>query len=100
MAILVTAWDLLDAAAQNRGPGTFLKSEYPLFAGKLDDVDSLEVKVFGVSVVGGDLEVDPDFRQKFFKEDFDTAGYVVEQTDGVVSEERDLTLPIAWLAED
>jgi hypothetical protein len=100
VAIMVTAWDLLDAAAKKSGPGTFLESEYPLFAGKLEDVDSLEVKVFGISVVGGDLKDDPDFRKKFFEGDFDTAGYVVKQADGVVSEEQDLTLPIAWLVED
>jgi hypothetical protein len=58
------------------------------------------VKIFGVSVVGGDLEVDPDFRQEFLNGDIDTAGYVVEQIEGVVRDGHDLTLPIAWLAED
>ena len=100
VAVLVTAWDRLDAAAKKSGPSAFIGSEFPLFAGRLDDVSSLEVKLFGVSVVGGDLEVDPDFRQKFLNGDIDTAGYVVEQIDGVVREEHDLTLPIAWLAED
>jgi hypothetical protein len=100
VAILVTAWDRLDAAAKNSGPSAFIESEYPLFAGRLDDVSSLEVKIFGVSVVGGDLEVDPDFRQKFLNGDIDTAGYVVEQIEGVVRDGHDLTLPIAWLAED
>jgi hypothetical protein len=100
VAILVTAWDRLDAATKKSGPSTFIESEYPLFAGRLDDVSSLEVKIFGVSVVGGDLEVDPDFRQEFLNGDIDTAGYVVEQIEGVVRDVHDLTLPIAWLAED
>jgi hypothetical protein len=60
----------------------------------------LDVKVFGVSVVGGDLGADPDFRRRFFEGDFDATGYVVEEVDGAVHEEQDLTLPIAWLAED
>lgn len=100
VAILVTAWDRLDAAAKENGLNAYIQSEYPLFAGKLEDVSTLEVKVFGVSVVGGDLGADPEFRQKFFEADLDAAGYVVEEVDGVVREEHDLTLPIAWLAED
>jgi hypothetical protein len=100
VAILVTAWDRLDAAAKESGPSAYIESEYPLFAGKLKDVTTLEVKVFGVSVVGGDLGADPEFRQKFFQADLDAAGYVVEEVDGVVRQEHDLTLPIAWLAED
>jgi hypothetical protein len=100
VAIIVTAWDRLDAAAKTNGPTAYIESEYPLFAGRLEDVTTLEVKVFGVSVVGGDLGDDPEFRQKFFEADLDAAGYVVEEVDGVVREEHDLTLPIAWLAED
>jgi hypothetical protein len=100
VAIVVTAWDRLDAAAKASGPNAYIESEYPLFAGRLEDVTTVEVKVFGVSVVGGDLEADPEFRQKFFEADLDAAGYVVEQVDGMVREEHDLTLPIAWLAED
>ena len=100
MAIIVTAWDRLDAAAKESGPSAYIESEYPLFAGRLEDVPTLEVKVFGVSVVGGDLGADPEFRQRFFEADLDAAGYVVEEVDGVVREEHDLTLPIAWLAED
>jgi hypothetical protein len=100
VAIIVTAWDRLDAAAKESGPNAYIESEYPLFAGKLEDVTTLEVKVFGVSVVGGDLGADPEFRQKFFEADLDAAGYVVEEVDGVVREQHDLTLPIAWLAED
>jgi hypothetical protein len=99
VAILVTAWDRLDAAAKESGPSAYIESEYPLFAGKLEDVTTLEIKVFGVSVVGGDLGADPEFRQKFFEADLDAAGYVVEEVDGVVRQEHDLTLPIAWLAE-
>jgi hypothetical protein len=100
VAIIVTAWDRLDAAAKESGPSAYIESEYPLFAGRLEDVTTLEVKVFGVSVVGGDLGADPEFRQRFFEADLDAAGYVVEEVDGVVREEHDLTLPIAWLAED
>jgi len=100
VAIVVTAWDRLDAAVKKSGPSAFIESEYPLFAGRIDDLACLEVKTFGVSVVGGDLEADPAFRQTFFEGDFDTTGYVVEEINGTVREEQDLTLPIAWLAEN
>jgi Double-GTPase 1 len=101
VAVVVTAWDRLDAEAKENGPSTYIESEYPLFAGRLEDVTTLEVKVFGVSVVGGDLQADPEFRQRFFESgDFDKAGYVAEEIDGIVSEEPDLTRPIAWLAGD
>jgi hypothetical protein len=100
VAVTVTAWDRLDAGVKINGPSAYIESEYPLFAGRLEDLTALEMKVFGVSVVGGDLQADPAFRQKFFESDLDTAGYVVTETDGIVCEEPDLTLPIAWLAGD
>jgi hypothetical protein len=100
VAVTVTAWDRLDAEVKEKGPSAYIESEYPLFAGRLEDVTALEVKVFGVSVVGGDLQADPDFRQKFFESDLDAAGYVVEEIDATVREEPDLTMPIAWLAGD
>lgn len=100
VAIVITAWDRLDAEAKGLGPGAYIENQYPLFSGKLEDTSSLDIKLFGTSVVGGDLEADPAFRQRFFEADLNTSGYVVQEIDGKVREELDLTLPIAWLAED
>jgi Double-GTPase 1 len=100
VAVIVTAWDRLDPAAKKSGPNAYIQSEYPLFAGKVNDETNLVVKIFGVSIVGGDLEADPDFRQRFLEGDLNTAGYVVTEINGVMREEQDLTLPLAWLAED
>jgi hypothetical protein len=100
VAIIITAWDRLDAAAKKSGPRAYIKSEYPLFSGRIDDVTSLDLKSFGVSIVGGDLEADPDFRKKFLEGDINNAGYVVTEVDGATREDHDLTLPLAWLAED
>ena len=100
VAIVITAWDRLDAEAKALGPSAYIEKQYPLFSGKLEDVSSLDIKLFGTSVVGGDLEADPAFRQRFFEGDLNTSGYVVQEIDGKVREELDLTLPIAWLAED
>lgn len=100
VAIVITAWDRLDAEAKALGPSAYIEKQYPLFSGRLEDASSLDVKLFGTSVVGGDLEADPAFRQRFFEADLNTSGYVVQEIDGRVREELDLTLPIAWLAED
>lgn len=100
VAVVITAWDRLDAEAKALGPSAYIKSQYPLFSGRVADVSSLDIKFFGSSVVGGDLEADPAFRQRFFEGDLNDSGYVVQEVDGKVDEELDLTLPIAWLAED
>ena len=100
VAIVITAWDRLDAEAKALGPSAYIEKQYPLFSGRLEDTSSLDIKLFGTSVVGGDLEADPAFRQRFFEADLNTSGYVVQEIDGKVHEELDLTLPIAWLAAD
>ena len=100
VAIAVTAWDRLDAETKLAGPKSFLEAEYPLFAGKLEDISGIEVKAFGVSVVGGDLADDEEFRAKFFEQDMNQAGYIVEDTENVATEIKDMTLPIAWLARE
>ena len=100
VAIVITAWDRLDAEAKALGPAAYIETQYPLFSGRLDDASSVEIRLFGSSVVGGDLGDDPVFRQRFFEEDLNTSGYVVQEIDGKVREELDLTLPIAWLAGD
>jgi hypothetical protein len=100
VAIAVTAWDRLDDETKLAGPKSFLENEYPLFAGKLEDVGDLEVKAFGVSVVGGDLVDDDEFRARFFEQDLNQAGYVVEDTENGAAEIQDLTFPLAWLARE
>jgi hypothetical protein len=100
IAIVITAWDRLDAEAKALGPAGYIETQYPLFSGRVDDASSVEIRLFGSSVVGGDLGADPVFRQRFFEEDLNTSGYVVQEIDGKVREELDLTLPIAWLAGD
>jgi hypothetical protein len=100
IAIVITAWDRLDAEAKALGPAGYIETQYPLFSGRVDDASSVEIRLFGSSVVGGDLGADPVFRQRFFEGDLNTSGYVVQEIDGKVREELDLTLPIAWLAGD
>jgi hypothetical protein len=100
VAVAVTAWDRLDAETRAAGPRAFLEAEYPLFAGKLEDILGVQVKAFGVSVVGGDLADDEEFRAKFFEQDLNHAGYVVEDSENGVTEIQDMTLPLAWIARE
>ena len=95
VSVLVTAWDRLDGETSSKGPLAYLRAEYPMFAGRLDDITGLEVKVFGVSVVSGDF-VDPEFKEAFFKKNIKDSGYVVaDDNPGVTI--PDLTLPVEWV---
>jgi hypothetical protein len=97
VAVLVTAWDFVDKERSPAGPGAYIKEEFPLFAGRLSDCSSLEVRVFGVSVVGGDFE-DEKFAEEFHESDINEMGYVVVgDLDKGVETVHDVTLPVAWV---
>jgi hypothetical protein len=95
VAVLVTAWDRLDPEKRVQGPTAYLRKEYPMFAGRLDDIDTLEIRAFGISVVSGDLD-DPKYKEEFYEKGLHGAGYVVtdEQPDNFLP---DLTLPVSWV---
>lgn len=96
LSVVVTAWDLVDAGVFQQGPLAYLQREYPLVAGRLSDLEALNVKIFGLSSVGGDLKHDPNYRQAFLEEGPDGHGWVsVDDGDGW-NKDSDITLPIAW----
>jgi Double-GTPase 1 len=97
VALAVTAWDLMDAETSAKGAKAFLRKEYPLFAGRLDDIESLDVAIFGVSAVGGDFD-DPDFKERYLKGE--VTGYVVTGGGKALAVETDVTTPIAWVLGD
>lgn len=97
VAVMITAWDLLDEETRAKGPRAYLEAEYPLFAGRLMDCVSLDVRCFGVSVVGGDFS-DDAFKAEFFEADVDEMGFVAFEKDGM-HKETDLTLPVAWVVD-
>lgn len=98
VAILVTAWDRLDAQTAEKGPRVFLETEYPLVCGRIHDVSRLEIGIFGVSVVGGDFD-DEVFKARFLKGPLREFGYVVREQAGAFGEEPDLTIPVSWVSQ-
>jgi hypothetical protein len=97
VAVLITAWDLIDEHRRPNGPDVYLKEEYPLFAGRLADCTSLDIRTFGVSVVGGDFE-DAEFTTKFHEGDINDMGYVaVDDPEKGSLVINDVTLPVAWV---
>lgn len=97
VAVVVTAWDLLHKDEAAAGPTAYLSNQFPMFAGRIKDADDLNIKVFGSSIVGGNLDV-VDFMQQFLKGDIDDSGYIVMDGQGY-SHERplDITEPLKWL---
>lgn len=98
LSMVVAAWDAVDAAKFEQGPEAYIKREYPMLAGKLADTQLLDVKVFGVSVVGGDLTADDVFRADYLEKGMDGHGWVsTRDASGEWLKNPDLTLPVAWV---
>jgi hypothetical protein len=100
VAVVVAAWDLVDPKVRAGGPLEYLRREFPLFAGRLADTGRLDVRLFGLSVVGGDLEDDEEFRNRFLKRDISEQGWVVVEDGDGLREDDDVMLPIAWAMGD
>jgi hypothetical protein len=99
LSVVVAAWDLVDAGVFERGPDAYLAREYPLLAGRIADTTRLDVRTFGLSVVGGDLEVDTAYRDAFFEKALDEHGWVVirDAQTSLWRKDADVTLPVAWV---
>lgn len=98
VAVIVSAWDLLDRDRARSSPLAILAEEFPMFAGRIEDCSRLEVEVFGSSVVGGDLNDDEEFKRRYIETAMTKPGYVVVSSSTAHAEHRaDFTLPIAWV---
>jgi hypothetical protein len=97
LAVLVSAWDLVDSDAFDSGPITYLEKEYPVLAGRLEDLETLDVQVFGLSVVGGDLR-EEGFKTAFLEKGLDGHGWVAIRDAGTGKwvKDPDVTKPVAW----
>ena len=100
IAVVVTAWDLLNAESKLAGPLTYLRRQFPLFSGALEDLDRIDARVYGVSIVGGDLTRDAEFKMRYHSMDTSDSGTITFERDGIVLHDTDVTLPIAWAIGD
>lgn len=99
VAVVVTAWDLLHADEAAQGPLAYLHHEFPMFAGRLSDIRTLEIKIFGSSIVGGDFDTE-GFTEQFFNKGIHDTGYIVETgPSGKTTSSDDVTKPISWLLD-
>lgn len=96
VAVMVTAWDLLDEVTRAAGPLAYLTAQFPLFAGAIEGCESLELSIYGVSIVGGDLG-EPNFQQKCLESDLSEMGHIQRMVEGSWDGSSDLTLPVAWV---
>lgn len=94
VAVVVTAWDMLDTEERKAGPMAYLDGQFPLFGGRLKDNLDVELRTFGVSIFGTDVET-PGVKERIQQEGIRNLGYAV---DGVTNEEvADITAPVRWL---
>jgi Double-GTPase 1 len=96
VSVIVSAWDRVDSERFEQGPASYLEREYPLFAGKLKNSEYLNIQVFGLSVVGGDLTSDVIYKTEFLDRGISGQGWVAVQRDGVWVKDPDVALPLVW----
>lgn len=96
VGVILTAYDRLDAETRANGPMAFLEKNYPLFAGKLANTTRVEIGVFGLSVVGGEL-ADHTFRDEYLNGEFVESGYIVDETKTPSEQVNDISCPVSWV---
>ena len=97
VGVLVAAWDILDEHRSRQGPKAYIRHEFPRFSDRLADISTVEVEVFGVSVVGGDFR-DEAFRDRFLAGQVDEFGFVVTEP-SPVPPCTDVTIPVRWVLD-
>ena len=97
VGVLVAAWDIVDEHRSQQGPKAYIRHEFPLFAGRLADISTIEVEVFGVSVVSGDFR-DEAFKERFLAGHVDEFGFVVTEP-GPVPPRAGVETPVRWVLD-
>jgi hypothetical protein len=97
VAVVISAWDLVEKSLFTGSPDEYLTREMPLLRQFLEANDDLvEHTVFGVSAQGGDISVD---AQKKALLELDDALKRIKVLHGTEAS-QDITKPIAWLLEE
>lgn len=97
LSVVVTAWDRLPADRQQADPQDYLETEFPLLAQFIRaGSHRFDAKVFGLSIFGGDLDLDQKFHEEFQRSDPATLGYVISETPSGAERQQDVLAPIYW----
>jgi hypothetical protein len=97
LSVVVAAWDRIPADRRQESPQDYLEAEFPLLAQFIRaGAHGFDAKVFGLSVVGGDLDLDPEFRSRFFRSEPSSLGYSVSDMQGGAERSTDVLTPIYW----
>ena len=97
VGIAIAAWDAVPQDMQGRDPTEFFAQEFPLtYQFVSANADRFNFQFFGVSVLSGDVEHDPDFKAEFARGSPWDFGYVIHSLDGTVKRDPDVTVAVAW----
>lgn len=97
VAVLISAWDAVDAGWRVEGPEAFMRQQAALLEQFLwSNFHQDDVRVFALSATGGDLK-NADYQARYLERGADEpGGFVAWHGEGGVQQRPDVTLPLAW----
>jgi hypothetical protein len=100
VGVVVSAWDAVprDQQEQPEGPVQYLQNNFPMLYQFIETNDNrFDFKVFGVSIVAGDLKNDDEFREAYLSGSPRHSGFILHSlSGGPFTKSTDITLPVAW----
>lgn len=97
IGVIISAWDALPGNIKRDTPSKYLEDNLPLLHQFMATNSHVyDFAAFGVSIAGGDLKKDKDFKKEYQHSDPYSQGYVVHELTHERNQSSDHTLPVAW----
>ncbi len=97
VGVVIAAWDAVPIEQKPEGPVPYLKDNFPMLYQFIEANDDLfDFRVFGVSIVDGDLKNDEEFKEAYLKGRPQDFGFVIHSLSGQLERSPDITFPVAW----
>lgn len=97
LSVVVTAWDRVPTDRRQGSPQDYLETEFPLFAEFIrTGAHGFDARVFGLSIVGGDLGLDSEFHEEYLRSEPSNLGYVVFSSQNGIERRGNVLMPIYW----
>lgn len=97
IGVVVTAWDALRAGDEDIAPNAYLAREMPLLSQFLDSAkEQFSVQIFGVSILSGDVGLDPEAKERVTAGRPTDYGYSVHALSGPFKKDSDVAVPVTW----